>query len=293
MGQSPIGPGAPPASTTPTTQPPSGSAGGAAMPPAAPEPQWTRLIEESWTLPPGGEAPQHCAELVLPEDMYVAAFRPIHPKGTHHTTLSVTPDPVPCSTSALFQGGIIYAAGIGTEELRMPEGVAMKLPAGQVLHLGLHLYNVSDQELTGVSGIEVVRVDPVPADKQAGLMLSGPVGFSLDEGRQTIMHDCAVTQAQTVFALFPHMHQLGVHLKTSVITGGTPRVLHDGEYLFEEQYQVAIEPHMLSAGDVIRTECTFQNDTGGPVGFGESSDTEMCFSVFFRYPATDRGFCLN
>jgi hypothetical protein len=273
--------GAAPDATTPP-QPDAGQ-------PAAGE--WSLLMEESWNLPAGGEDPQWCGDLMLTEDIFVAAIRPVHPLGTHHTTLSVTNTATECTSAALLGDGIIYAAGVGSEVLRMPAGVAMKLSAGRVLRLGLHLYNPTDQPLAGVSGVEVIRVAAADVEHEAELMLTGPLRLMIEPGRQTVMHTCNVTEPQTVFALFPHMHQLGVHLKTTVTTGGQSRVIHDGEYAFEEQTQIALDPFPLAVGDRITTECTFENMTGRTVGFGESSDTEMCFSILFRYPATGSSFC--
>ncbi len=109
--------------------PTAGSAGMAGSPVDAE--QWTVLTEGDWMLPAGGELEQHCADKMLTEDVYISAIRPIHPRGTHHTTLSVSATATACSTLEVLQSGIIYAAGVGTEVLRMPPGVAMKLPAGQ------------------------------------------------------------------------------------------------------------------------------------------------------------------
>jgi hypothetical protein len=262
-----------------------------AGPPEVPDEQWTVLTEESWTLPPGGEMEQHCADKVLDEDVYVAAIRPIHPPGTHHTTLSVSASATSCSTIEVLRSGIIYAAGVGTEALYMPPGVAMKLPAGYTLRLGLHLYNVSEQMLSGVSGIEIIRVDAADVEHEAELMLAGPLSFSIDPGQHTITNDCMIREPQTVFALFPHMHQTGVHLKTTAVVAGQTKILHDDAYDFREQYQIALDPLALAVGDTIRTECTYENDTDRPIGFGESSDTEMCFSILFRYPATGNSLC--
>ena len=277
-----------------------GARSDAAVPPAAgasadagtqtPE-DWSLLMEESWTLPPSGEVPQWCADLPLTEDVYVAAIRPIHPPGTHHTTLSITQSGTGCSTASVLQNGILYAAGVGSEALRMPPGVALKLPAGQVLRLGLHLYNVTDQPLSGVSGIEILRVDPADVEHEAELMLAGPLQLSIDPGRQVVTHSCLVNTAQTVFAIFPHMHQLGVHMKTTALAGGRSHVLHDAPYAFEEQYQIPVSPLALSPGDRITTECTYENTTDRVVGFGESSTTEMCFSILYRYPATGNSLC--
>jgi hypothetical protein len=41
----------------------------------------------------------------------------------------------------------------------------------------------------------------------------------------------------------------------------------------------------------VKTECTYDNTTGKTVTFGESSDTEMCFSIIYRYPSTGRISC--
>ena len=150
---------------------------------------------------------------------------------------------------------------------------------------------MTTQPLSGRSGIEVIRVDRKDVQHEAELMLSGPLRFTIAPGMQTIRHQCAIREAQTVFAIFPHMHQLGVHLKSTASVGGQNEVLHDGMYDFEEQYHKALEPLALSIGDTITTECTYQNDPGRMVGFGESSDTEMCFSILFRYPSTGNSLC--
>ena len=50
----------------------------------------------------------------------------------------------------------------------------------------------------------------------------------------------------------------------------------------------------LNPGDTIDTECTWNNTTPLTIGWGESSTTEMCFSILYRYPAqADQGFCSN
>ena len=174
----------------------------------------------------------------------------------------------------------------------MPEGVAMKLPAGQALLLNLHIYNASTAPLSGHSAVEMLRLKPEQVKSEADMLLSGPATLSLPPAaRTTVSHTCQVATEQNVFTLFPHMHQLGVHIKTTATVSGEPMVLHDADYRFEEQYQVPVGPLSLHAGDSITTECTYQNDTNETVKFGESSDTEMCFSILFRYPRGKSPFC--
>jgi len=254
--------------------------------------EWVRIIEGDWELDAGGEIPQQCVQQVLEEDVYVSAIRPVHPEGTHHTLVTLGDGSVSC-TSSLVSNGIIYAAGVGSEGLDLPPGVAMKFPKGSVLSMGLHLYNVTDGVLRGTSAMEIVRLAPEEVRYEAEALLAGPFQLTIPPGRQTISGDCNVSSEQSFFAIFPHMHQLGVHLKTTLTVGGTPRVIHDGAYDFEEQEQIAFDPITLLPGDTISTECTYENTTGKTVTFGESSDTEMCFSILFRYPAQGRAFCTS
>ncbi|HEY6555868.1 MAG TPA: hypothetical protein VI072_01290 [Polyangiaceae bacterium] len=254
--------------------------------------EWTMLVEESWTLAGGSEAKDHCVKVPIEEDIYVSAIRPLSPKGTHHTflALSDSAEGTRC-TLAVALGTMLYASGVGSEGIDLPEGVAIKLPAGKVLNLSLHLYNPESAEISGKSGMEIVRVDPSQVQHEAGTLLAGPVQLAIAPGRSTVTNECVIKKEQTAFNLFPHMHQLGVHFKTTVTQGGVSKVLHDGPYDFEEQAQLPIEPLQLVPGDTLTTECTFENPTPNVVKFGESSDTEMCFSVLFGFPGGGRTMC--
>jgi hypothetical protein len=255
------------------------------------EETYTRIIEGTWTLAPGTENPNFCVKKPLTEDVYVHAIRPVHPLGTHHTLLTVGDENDQCTTAVI--AGFIYAAGVGSEGITLPPGVALKLPAGKVLNLGLHIYNTGSTELTGTSAMEVVTMDPKDVVYESDSLLAGPVSFKLPAHEQTtVTGDCTVSAEQQVYALFPHMHQLGTHIKTTATVGGVPIVLHDDDYHFNEQFQIPMDPVLtLLPGDSINTECTYDNTTDKDSAFGESSDTEMCFSVLFRYPKQPKSVC--
>src|SRR5579871_347320 len=121
-------------------------------------PTYTRIIEGTWTLAPGTENPNLCVKKPLTEDVYVHAIRPVGPPGTHHTLLTIGDESDICLNSVA--DGFIYAAGVGSEGIVLPPGVALKLPAGKVLDLSLHIYNTGSTELTGTSAMEVVTMDP-------------------------------------------------------------------------------------------------------------------------------------
>jgi hypothetical protein len=242
---------------------------------------WTPLITGDWTLPAGGEYPSDNHSIVLDRDIYVGAIRPIDPAGTHHTLLDNG------------GAGVIYASGVGTNELIFPAGVGLKLSAGTELNLQLHVFNPSGSPISGTSGVEIVEVNEADVTNVADVMLPGPFLFQIAPMQQTVFSGtCTLQQAQTVFALFPHMHQLGTHFKMSVTKAGTEQMVHDDSYDFNEQSFTNFDPISLAPGDSINTECTWVNPGSENVTWGDSSNEEMCFSILYRYPAiTDNSFC--
>jgi hypothetical protein len=112
--------------------------------------------------------------------MLLAGFRDISPLGTHHALLSVG-DPsgsdgqFPCD---FFQShdALMFASGIGTDDFVFPEGVALRVSAGQQLFLNVHLFNTGEEPMSGVSGVSALVVDD--ADQLAEFTLAGT--FDID-----------------------------------------------------------------------------------------------------------------
>lgn len=246
-------------------------------------PTWTPLMTADWSLEAFSEDPSDLRFLTLDRDIYVGGIRPIAPPGTHHTVLSLGGSPLT---------NIVYASGVGTGEIEFPDGVGLKLPAGETLALQLHLFNASEVPIEGTSGIEILEVAASEVTQEADLFLPGPFDFELQPAVETVLTDtCTVSTAQNLFALFPHMHQLGTHFKTTLTIGGTPTVLHDAPYYFDGQEFTPFTPIAVGPGDTIEVECTWNNTTANPVGWGESSTSEMCFAIFYRWPNQTEEFC--
>jgi hypothetical protein len=254
--------------------------------------RWTSFMREPWTLAPGSEEKDHCVRVTLSQDIYVSEIRPVAPRGTHHTfvSLSDSPDDPGC-TYSVGRGELVYASGAGSQGLKLPKGVGLKLPAGKTVYFSLHLFNTSTEPLSGVSGLDIVRMAPSEVRYEAGTTLAGSVALTILPGNITLRHTCQLTDTQTVYAVFPHMHQLGTHLKTKLTVAGATQTVHDAEFNFNEQYQIPIGPLEIAADSTIETECSYYNPGPNTVRFGESSDTEMCFSVLFGYPKPSTNLC--
>lgn len=257
---------------------------------------FTTLIARSWTIPAADEK-YRCTALTVDQDIWIAGFSALSPLGTHHTVLSVTESPTRadgdfnCDAGTL-QHSMLFASGVGTDNLVFPDGVAMKVKAGSQLHLNLHLYNVSDQEISGTSGSlgRVVSADQV--QEEAEVVFGGTTSIVLQssDSEQTITGGCEFAADATVLTLWPHMHQLGRHMVvTHQKNDNTDVDLLNKPYDFNEQLNYDITPVEVKNGERLEVKCTYLNDTGGLVYFGDSSDSEMCFVGVYRYPATNAG----
>ena len=251
-------------------------------PDAAVTDNWKPLISKTWTLAPGGENTSDLQISTTDHAMVIGGIRPLAPQGTHHTVLF----------RGLTGTNIIYASGVGTNELMFPPGKGMKLAAGESLGLQLHVFNTSDQSITGTSGIEILEVDAATVTDEVDVFLPGPKNLSIAPNTSTTQSGtCTVTKPYTLFALFPHMHQLGSHFKTTIHTGGADKVIHDATYNFEHQEVISLQPIQMAVGDTITTECTWTNTRSTTVTYGESSTTEMCYSILYRFPRGTEEFC--
>lgn len=279
---------------------PSDDDGGGGDDGPSPDPDgYVPLVTGAWSLPPATES-YLCVRLTATSDTYVRSIRPVAPAGTHHTVLMLGAPDAPDGT-ALCGSGLskpaIYASGVGTEVLDMPDGVAVHIRPGQQLLLNLHLFNATDAPMTGTSGIEILPADPAAVRHEAGVVLIGKAaGLEVPPNLSTQVGRCTTPANATVFAVAPHMHMLGRHMKVSYADAGgaRARVLHDQPYDFDEQRFGVLAPSLATAaGGRITVECTYMNPSGQTVYFGESSNQEMCYALAFAYPPPPVQQCLQ
>jgi hypothetical protein len=269
--------------TTPTPTPPSS------------EGEWRTLLTGEWTMPEGTEG-YSCVRQTVTEDMWVNGFEAISPRGTHHTLLTVgepnAPDGLSRCNAGTNRTYSVYGSGVGPERLEFPEGLALKIPKGTQLLLNLHLFNTGQGDLSGTSGTLVRVVPESEVTTIAEGVLAGTIAIDIPpQETATTKGWCTMSNDVTLFAVAPHMHQLGVYEKVVAESGAKGEVtLFDGPYDFDDQSYHLIEPLDLKKGERVRVECTHTNTTSKRVTFGESSLQEMCFAGLYRYPADGSPF---
>jgi len=256
----------------------------------APGSTWQPLVTRSWNLAPSQQAYQ-CRRIQAATDMWISGFRELSPLGTHHVVLSVSTatntGDYDCDPNALVnEMQMLYGAGIHTDDLAFPPGVAVHVRAGQYLTLQLHLFNTGDESLAGESGVLVQQIAPESVAHEASMTFGGTIAIDLppDSQPHTAQGGCTIDRDMHVVALFPHMHQLGIQQKLVLSSAGTVTTLFDAPFTFGEQRNVPIADTLFRAGDRVDVTCTYINTTSQRVHYGNSSTEEMCFTGIYAYP---------
>jgi hypothetical protein len=269
-------------------------------PDAMQEATWRPLITRGWSLG-AGEQGYKCRRIRVDEDMWVGGFRELSPVGTHHAVVSLSRETsvgdFDCTAGSLAsENQLLYGAGVRTDDLEFPEGVAVHLRPGDYVSLQLHVFDTGDQPLTGESGVLVKTVPPESVVNEANMTFAGTVDISIppDNHPHTAQGGCTMQKDTHVLALFPHMHQLGIHQSLVVTHAGTPATLLDVPFEFGEQVNARLPDTLVHAGDRVDVTCTYVNTTSATVQFGDSSTDEMCFTGIYAYPPADGLFgCVN
>jgi Copper type II ascorbate-dependent monooxygenase, C-terminal domain len=252
---------------------------------------WTPLLGRSWTLAPGATNTYKCTRIKVANDMWIAGFRAASPLGTHHSVLTISTVSLQTGDYDCGPGSLdtqmLYAAGVGTDDLLFPPGVAMHLPAGTYINLNLHLFNATDNPLADTSGVMVKVVQQADVQHEADMMFSGTFSISIDNDGMphTAGGGCTAPSDWHIFTLWPHMHQTAVHQTWSYTHASVTTSLIDDDFLFDEQRNYPITDTLIHKGDRIQTVCTYVNNTKSVMTWGDGSDKEMCFTGMYKYPA--------
>ena len=232
-----------------------------------------------------------CTRIRVASELWITGFRARSPLGTHHEVLTISTSSTATGDYDCFAGSLdtemLYAAGVGTDDLLFPPGVAIHIPAGTYLNLNLHLFNATDNALSDHSGILVKVVQPADVQHEADMMFSGTFTINVPSDGQphTAQGGCTAASDWHIFTLWPHMHQTATHQSWTYSHGGVPTALLDDDFRFTEQRNYPIADTLIHKGDLINTVCTYVNNTGSVMTWGDGSDKEMCFTGMYKYPA--------
>lgn len=190
---------------------------------------------------------------------------------------------------------LLHAWTPGMEPVEMPDGVGLLVQPGDQIVLQMHYFSDPDGPAqTDLSSYRLRTTDSVPTE--AFMTAVGPTDI-LIPANATAHTEHQATRNNfggplTIYGAFPHMHLLGTGYEAKVTrSDGSEDCLVRGEYDFDHQMTYMFEePMVVQEGERLGMQCTWDNsadnprqynDPPRPVRFGEGSNQEMCFLLFY------------
>lgn len=166
-----------------------------------------------------------------------------------------------------------------------PEGVALKVSAGKGFDLNSHYVNYSEQSVTGEVYVNFNTIDASEVQHVAQELFLSKQDFLLPPQQEsTVTSNYTFGERRHIFILSSHAHQ---HMKEYriFIKGG----LRDGELIYytnDWEHPILLEfdpPLVLEAGEGLRGEAIYNNDTDKYLRFGLLSEDEMMIMIGAYY----------
>jgi hypothetical protein len=214
----------------------------------------------------------------------------------HHVTLlqsdvAVSPVPALCSPESMTTMRSLYGWAPGARGLELPPEAGLPDEPGSHYVVQLHYVNASNEPAPeDASGFDLCTTSELrPND--ADVMAFGTMEITIPARTPAWTKDCSITvppegDTTHLFAVFPHMHELGRAIRTTVRSGGTGEPVDLGsvpEWNIANQAWLPVD-YTLKPGDVVDTSCTWGNPNDHGVGYGPTSSDEMCFSYAMYFP---------
>ena len=150
----------------------------------------------------------------------------------------------------------------------------------------VHFINTGQTVVDGDAVLDFKFADVDPNRKIAAMFLNLNFGFNLaPETRTDSSVECTAKSDVSLIMMSNHMHEYGISATTELTraSGGVETLHDDPDWNFDMQFNPVYSkwspdsPLVVHAGDVIRTRCSWMNDTANSVTFPR----EMCIGVGF------------
>jgi hypothetical protein len=211
--------------------------------------------------------------------------------GSHHMLLFYTPGAtdgplIDCPQGGLQIGPYTFGAQSPKASQTYPDGVGAAIPAGMGFTVNAHYVNAGSTPIQGVVKVTMFVARPGVTTQHAGVLNFVLTSIAIPPTGQPypVSGSCTIPQDVNVLWTGSHMHQRATHF---VATSGATTLYQTTQWS-EPPSQAFSPPLQLAANSNVDWTCTYVNDTGSPLDFGQSALTDaMCnFSATF-YPVQD------
>lgn len=262
---------------------PAPGAGGSGQPPPPAGVETIQINLSPFTIDPGAEVFM-CQNYDNPfggKDAAIQRSESTMTPGSHHLHLFYGASDASrnlASCSGFEFHPLLHAAQTPDAVSQYPAGMAAKLQGSQGVRLQVHYLNTTSNPLNVDANVKLTTVDASTVTKWVAQLYFNRVGLSVPPGPSvSVTTTCTIPQTYGPIGLLggvSHMHRRATHFVASTSTGVN---LYETDQWDEPVPNEYNPPVALNPGDKITWTCTYNNNTGQTLTFGDSASVnEMC-----------------
>lgn len=250
-----------------------------------------------YDVPDGESFECFYTDIVTDKDLSVVSAAGTQGPGGHHIIVYYSdevkdPEHHPCDDAEMANWHqVVGANGLGTGEpaISMPEGLAIKVPAGKQIVLQTHYINTTGKVQQYSDEVNVALATPEEVKAYANLFAVSDMGFQVQPHAQTTsVTQTSVHKDAQIILMGGHMHEHGKQFKLEILddAGQVQEVLYDEKWSAAYASHPPLlrytmdAPRLLKKGTRLRQTCVFDNESPDTLKF----PTEMCVTFGFYFP---------
>jgi hypothetical protein len=211
------------------------------------------------------------------------------PVGSHHILFffkdGATDDSVQdCSGTEAYP--FQYVAQSPNFSMTYPPGIGATIPSTIGFRMNMHYLNTGNTTIHGQDRVTMYVAKPGLVTQHAGTIFFEQVSIQIPASGQpyTSTRNCKVAQDVNLLSADSHMHTRA----TQFLATANGQTLYQTDRWADPSLTVYTPPVFLAEGTPITWSCTYVNDTGSPLTFGESAASNvMCIYQGTFYPVAD------
>ena len=271
----------------------SGGSSGGGNPDAGVSDQSVTLTMGPFTVPGGSEVFK-CQTFANPfgaKDVDIKEYEEHMTEGSHHMFAFFSSGATDGALEDCPNGGLEYhpypfSAQSPDATLTYPPTVGSHIPGSMGFMLNAHFVNATASAFQATLTVTFHLALPGAVTQYAGVVFMNNVGIAIPPGQTPVTATRTVNMPQdmNVIESSSHMHQRATDF---VATSGSQQ-LYTTQSWSSPTASFYNPPVHLASGSPVTWSCTYVNDTGQTLTFGESAQTNvMCIYTMQFYPVSD------
>lgn len=194
---------------------------------------------------------------------------------------------VDCPSGGTEFHPFVHGAQTPDADITYPDGLGQAFNSDETPRVMVHYLNTTGDPISASVTVTLKYVPATAVKNLAASLFLNAVGVKVPPGTSTSSFTYQVAQDLNLLSVNGHMHRRGTHfVGTAVLPDGTKKTLYTTD-TWDEPTPATFRPaFVIPSGSSIQWACSYANDTGTTLRFGESASTnEMCILGGTYYPA--------